>query len=81
MARARRRLLLRRRRRRARRWIGEAVDDGLVRASPPAADGREYTIVKILYEPEDLGSRLAALGWQADIRTTGEEFFYGVARR
>ena len=37
--------------------------------------------MKILYEPEDLGSRLASLGWQADIRTTGEEFFYAVARR
>ena len=37
--------------------------------------------MKILYEPAELGSRLASLGWHADIRTTGEEFFYAVARR
>ena len=61
---------------------GEAVDDGPAFAHRRRLhDGREYTIVKILYEPAELGSRLAALGWHADIRTTGEEFFYAVARR
>jgi SAM-dependent methyltransferase len=43
-------------------------------------DGREYTIVKILYRPDEFRDELAALGWDADVRTTGEEFFYGVAR-
>ena len=61
---------------------GEAVDDGPAFAHRRRLhDGREYTIVKILYDPADLGSRLEALGWQSDIRTTGEEFFYAVARR
>ena len=44
------------------------------------SDGREYTIVKILYRPEELRELLTARGWSADIRTTGDEFFYGVAR-
>jgi demethylmenaquinone methyltransferase/2-methoxy-6-polyprenyl-1,4-benzoquinol methylase len=42
-------------------------------------DGREYTIVKIFHRPEQLTASLEALGWNADIRTTGSEFFYGVA--
>ena len=44
------------------------------------SDGREYTIVKILYGPEEFREMLAAFGWEADVRTTGDEFFYGVAR-
>ena len=44
------------------------------------SDGREYTIVKILYGPDEFREMLAELGWDADVRTTGEEFFYGVAR-
>lgn len=44
------------------------------------SDGREYTIVKIAYDPDELRRSLAALGWETEIRTTGEEFFYGVAR-
>jgi SAM-dependent methyltransferase len=42
-------------------------------------DGREYRIVKLYYAPDELEARLAALGWRADVRTTGSEFFYGVA--
>ena len=44
------------------------------------SDGSEYTIVKILYRPEEFRERLRSLGWDADVRTTGDEFFYGVAR-
>jgi demethylmenaquinone methyltransferase/2-methoxy-6-polyprenyl-1,4-benzoquinol methylase len=60
---------------------GEPADDGPDFAHRRRlTDGREYTIVKILYGPEQLGSELAALGWESDIRTTGDEFYYGVAR-
>jgi SAM-dependent methyltransferase len=44
------------------------------------SDGREYTIVKIFYSPQELTASLAELGFTADIRTTGSEFFVGVAR-
>ena len=60
---------------------GEPVDDGPDFAHRRRlTDGREYTIVKILYRPEEFREKLATLGWDADVRTTGEEFFYGVAR-
>ena len=44
-------------------------------------DGREYTIVKVLHEPDELTASLAELGWQADVRRSGEEFYYGLATR
>jgi SAM-dependent methyltransferase len=31
------------------------------------ADGREFTIVKIAYAPQDLEARLAAIGWNASV--------------
>lgn len=42
-------------------------------------DGREYEIVKVFHEPQALAARLAALGWQADVRSTGSYFLYGAA--
>ena len=42
-------------------------------------DGREYEIVKMFYEPAALAERLAALGWQADVRATDTYFLYGSA--
>jgi demethylmenaquinone methyltransferase/2-methoxy-6-polyprenyl-1,4-benzoquinol methylase len=44
-------------------------------------DGREYRIVKIFYEPDDLQQRLRALGWDAHVRSTGTFFVYGSAAR
>lgn len=44
-------------------------------------DGREFEIVKRYYDPATLGERLAELGWQAELHTTGEFFIYGVATR
>jgi ubiquinone/menaquinone biosynthesis C-methylase UbiE len=43
------------------------------------ADGRGYRIVKRFYEPQALQQRLAALGWNSQIQTTGEFFIYGQA--
>ncbi len=44
-------------------------------------DGREYTIVKVRHEPGELTASLAELGWDADVRRSGEEFYLGVATR
>ena len=41
---------------------------------------RAYTIVKLFWRPEDLRDRLAELGWDAEITSTGEHFFHGTAR-
>jgi RimJ/RimL family protein N-acetyltransferase/SAM-dependent methyltransferase len=47
-----------------RRWLG----------------GRYYTIIKLFYTPEEITANLDALGWDADIRGTGERFYAGTAR-
>ena len=60
--------------------IGQDVPDGpdfVLRRH--LTDGREYTIVKVYYAPDELEERLAGLGWHAEVRTTGREFFFGVA--
>jgi SAM-dependent methyltransferase len=59
---------------------GPAVDGPPFAHRRRLSDGREYTIVKILYGPEEFRDTLSAFGWDADVRTTGDEFFYGVAR-
>jgi 2-polyprenyl-3-methyl-5-hydroxy-6-metoxy-1,4-benzoquinol methylase len=40
-------------------------------------DGREFTIVKVFYEPEPLERRLAQLGWLGWVRPSGRFFLYG----
>jgi hypothetical protein len=35
--------------------------------------------VKVYYAPDELEERLAGLGWHAEVRTTGREFFFGLA--
>lgn len=42
--------------------------------------GRHYTIVKLFYTPEEITAKLDALGWDADMRGTGERFYAGTAR-
>jgi ubiquinone/menaquinone biosynthesis C-methylase UbiE len=42
-------------------------------------DGREYNVVKVMYEPEELQAQLEALGWAAEITAT-RWFLYGSAR-
>jgi SAM-dependent methyltransferase len=42
-------------------------------------NGNEYVIVKLFYEPEELQSKLEALGWDAQIQGSGEHFLYGRA--
>ena len=43
-------------------------------------DDREYTIVKLFYEPDVLTRRLEEVGWEANLRRTGEHFLVGSAR-
>ncbi|MDP9301917.1 MAG: GNAT family N-acetyltransferase [Actinomycetota bacterium] len=73
-------------------WI---VDDATPLAAPPAdtpsvggplhAHRRvigdcEYTIVKLFYEPDVLTRWLDEIGWESNLRRTGEHFLVGSAR-
>jgi hypothetical protein len=59
---------------------GEDVEDGPDFAHRRRlSNGQEYTIVKVFHRPDGLTEALAALGWDARISTTGDEFFYGTA--
>jgi hypothetical protein len=40
-------------------------------------DGRTYDIVKVYWTAGDLASRLAPLGWAADLRQTDRFFLHG----
>jgi ubiquinone/menaquinone biosynthesis C-methylase UbiE len=40
-------------------------------------DGREFSIVKLFYEPDVLAKKLSELGWNAEIKTTDLFFIYG----
>ncbi|MDP9296558.1 MAG: class I SAM-dependent methyltransferase, partial [Actinomycetota bacterium] len=62
-------------------YSGDVVADGPRYAHRRSlSDGREYTIVKVFYEPGELEARLGELGWNAEIRGSGEHFLYGSAR-
>ena len=39
------------------------------------ADGREFTIVKRFWQPDELAERVAELGFGLDLRLTGNELF------
>jgi demethylmenaquinone methyltransferase/2-methoxy-6-polyprenyl-1,4-benzoquinol methylase len=42
-------------------------------------DGSTFRAVKVHHEPDELTERLTALGWVADVKTTGDFFYYGCA--
>jgi len=44
-------------------------------------DGREFTIYKVFYEPAALREKLAAFGFDADVRATDNYFIYVTATR
>jgi demethylmenaquinone methyltransferase/2-methoxy-6-polyprenyl-1,4-benzoquinol methylase len=46
-----------------------------------AADGESYDVVKIWWEPEELESRVATLGWNLHVTTTQWAFLYGHGSR
>jgi demethylmenaquinone methyltransferase/2-methoxy-6-polyprenyl-1,4-benzoquinol methylase len=43
-------------------------------------DGRRFRIVKVLWDPDELARRLAALGWQAKLNRR-DRFFWGTVQR
>lgn len=43
--------------------------------------GGSFRAVKVLHDPDELRARLAALGWEADIRTVGWRYFCASLRR
>jgi SAM-dependent methyltransferase len=43
------------------------------------ANGAEYVVVKLFYEPEELQGKLLAIGWDAPIQRTAQHFLYGRA--
>ncbi len=40
-------------------------------------DGREFRIVKLFYQRQELARKLANLGWRFDVRSTDNYFLYG----
>lgn len=40
-------------------------------------DGREYRVYKVFYEPGELTTRLAELGWEFEVKQTGNYFLHG----
>ena len=40
-------------------------------------DGRQFKVVKVFHEPEELQARLVKMGWAASIRATAQFFIYG----
>jgi hypothetical protein len=45
-----------------------------------AADGSMYDLVKVWRSPEELESRMSALGWAIEANTTETAFLYGHAQ-
>lgn len=54
------------------------VDSGVV--TRRLNDGREFRVVKVFHEPDDLARRLARLAWDAAIARTDRYFIHGSAR-
>jgi demethylmenaquinone methyltransferase/2-methoxy-6-polyprenyl-1,4-benzoquinol methylase len=40
-------------------------------------DGREFSVIKVFYEPAVLERRLIELGWKGHVRSSGRFFLYG----
>lgn len=64
------------------RWGGEQPlkpESDVVRRT--LVDGRQFSIVKIYYDPVELTGRLMELGWQADVTAVDPFFIYGALTR
>ena len=46
----------------------------------PLRDGGEHRVVKVYYSPGELATRLAELGWSAEVRETSTPLLVGTAR-
>ncbi len=60
-------------------YSGNAVEGVPIANTRTFDTNDEYRIVKVFWHPRDLESRLAELGWDAQVRTTGEHFLMGQA--
>jgi ubiquinone/menaquinone biosynthesis C-methylase UbiE len=58
-------------------WVDEAA--GIVQR--PLTDGTIHRAVKVLWRPDELGRRLADLGWNASVQKSGPFFYWGSAHR
>ncbi len=63
-----------------------ALEQAIPNAVAPAVErqlttGEHFRAVKVFYEPRLLVSKLAALGWQAEVHAIGWRFFYATAKR
>jgi demethylmenaquinone methyltransferase/2-methoxy-6-polyprenyl-1,4-benzoquinol methylase len=43
-------------------------------------DGREFTVIKVFYAPEEVEKQLTALDWEIAVRATPHYFLYGFGR-
>jgi SAM-dependent methyltransferase len=53
------------------------VADGVARRT--LADGRQFDIVKLYWNPQELEDRLRAIGWNTTVRPVGDTFLFGSA--
>lgn len=44
-------------------------------------DGTAYRIVKVAYEPAELGRQLRELGWDITVTPTADPFYWGAGNR
>jgi ubiquinone/menaquinone biosynthesis C-methylase UbiE len=54
-----------------------STDPRVTSSRRQVSDGREFTIVKVFYEPGELAARLEALGWDVTVTVTGPSFIVG----
>ena len=52
--------------------------DGVPVARRTLSDGREFDVVKVFWNPEELATTLRPLGWDVTIRRVGSGFIYGL---
>jgi SAM-dependent methyltransferase len=54
------------------------IVDGVPLARRTLQDGRQFEVIKLFWNPDDLTARLRSLGWTFHIRRVRDTFMYGV---
>ena len=62
------------------RWDEDWVDRDAAIVRRPLLDGSQHRAVKVLWDPAELSQRLAGLGWEIEVRSTGS-FYWGAGQR
>jgi SAM-dependent methyltransferase len=60
---------------------GDRVPSGPDHAHARRLEGERFTIVKRFFRPRDLVAAFEQAGFNADVKTAGDHFLYGTARR